>query len=171
MSNSRNLARLQSNSIGKLANSNMSSGSIINVSYFENSTKQVFSNALVNPFGTLNITKLQASSYLLIDALVMTKGYWSYANNWSIIVNGTSYDGRGGWNDTSNGTYIIDYTRGTRVGPLRVPNVSIGSVQVTIYFYNGDSGYIESIILNPNNTNDSRYKQQVSSIYIMEISG
>lgn len=156
---------------GQVPRANAPSGSVISVSYFENSTRTAFGSVVADCFGTLTVSKSLASSYLLIDATVMSKGVWSYANNWYVVVNGVTFNGRGGWVDTANsGTNNSSFTRGTRVGPVRVANnLAAGNYTINVYIRNQDSGVFDSVILNPNSSDDTRYSQQVSSIQVMEI--
>ena len=155
-----------------LTPANVPSGSVIGISYFENATRTVYSTTPVDFFGTLTMTKNLGSSasYLLINALIMTKQLWSFANNIYVVVNGVTYNGRGGWIDTANsGTNSSGFTRGIPLGPLKIPGVAAGSVNIGVYWTNADGTAISALTLNPNSSDDTRYNQQVSSIQISEI--
>lgn len=146
---------------------------IINTSYFENSTRTVWSSTSpIDFFGTLNVAKISSTSKLLVEGQVMTKNIWSYANNWYFVINGTTYNGRGGWNDTANsGTNATSFTRGVSVGPLLITGLPSGTIPIILYAQdnNGTSFSSGSLVINPNSSDDGRYNQQVSSLVITEI--
>ena len=149
-----------------------SSGEVVNTTHHENSTRVLYSSTQYIPwFNGVTVSKKYdaATSYLLVTALCMEKSEWSYANNWFVSVGNIDVHGVGGWTDTAQGgTNSNNFTRGVSVF-ARVNGVAAGDHTVSIHMHNNTGSNFARVVVNPNTSDDGRYKQQVSTLIVQEI--
>ena len=140
------------------------SGVVKKIEEYTNNTRQGLSSSTskVNMFsGTFTTTT--ASSKILIQILIPSWGTEAGSINMGISWNGTDYDGRHHYSySASNDTYM-------QVGQGIFDNSSTpGSHAWAVYYDSNGSSSKPHAVVNPNNSDDSRIVQDVTSIVFTE---
>lgn len=145
------------------------SGAILNISTIRNSTRTSVPNSGATTLFSGSFTKIRAASTLIAKCTVYGCQYSSGTcgvgmnidgSNWDY---GVAYQYDGAWSATAQITIVIGTSRWT--------GISAGSHTVGFGFnpINGATAERPFGILNPNNSDDSRNQQTVSSIVVYEV--
>jgi hypothetical protein len=157
---------------GRTLNTTYPSGTVISSAIIRNGTRTALSNTSMATLfsGTFNKVLGANESYLIVRASVFGAGYSSgncgvgcyidSTNNWDY---GASYQYDGSWSSTNQITTIIGihvftgYAAGAR---------TIGFGWKTA---NGSATDRPFVYFNPNNSDDGRLNQVISSMYVQEV--
>ena len=140
------------------------SGVVKKIEEYTNNTRQSLSSSTskVNIF-TGNFTTTTPNSKILIQAFVPAFGTEAGSINMGYSWNGTDYDGRVTYSySASNDTYM-------QIGQAVFDNPSsAGSVAWALYYDSNSNSSRPHSVVNPNNNDDSRIVQDVTSIVFTE---
>ena len=137
------------------------SGQIVQEQVYTNGVRATHSSSVwVILFPSQTFTKKYDASTtkLVLQAQVMVRGSWSYANAPSINVDGTEYYGYGVMTDTAiNGDSSVAANKATQfIAPITGLASGSRSISLKLRNYN-NSAYQQFVTVNPTSTDDPRY--------------